>query len=59
MKYRYLIINEWDAVWGTNDVNKALEAAEENQVVDCETGEALDYDGAREAIDEYDVPSEE
>lgn len=57
MKFRYYIIDEWDAVWGTNDKAIALKAAETASavVVDAAAGEAIDIDGAREDIDEYEA----
>ena len=57
MKYRYLIINEWDAIWGTNDKDDALVAAQESQVYDCETGEIVGDDDEREDVDLF-VPQE-
>ena len=59
MKFRYIIVDEWGAVWGTNDHKLALKAAQVDQVVDCETGEELDDEDGREALDEFELPEDE
>ena len=60
MKYRYLIIDEWDAVWGTNSLGDATTASEEdgNLVFDLKVCEIMQADGGREEVDEYS-PEEE
>lgn len=57
MKYRYIITDEWDAVWGTNDLSEAQLAYEDggNLVIDCETGEVF-AENSREDIDPWQAP---
>lgn len=59
MKYKYLILPENGDVWGTNDKNAALKAAEDDLVIDCETAEMVDDDDCRSEIDPYDPVEED
>lgn len=60
MKYRYLIVDEWSAVWGTDNLKDAKTAAKEGCiVVDVKTSEVVDEDDGRESIDSYEPPEEE
>lgn len=62
-KFRFLLWMEDGDIWGTNDADEAVEAAEQGTdlvlVVDTETSEVLLEYGGREAIDQYIPPPAE
>jgi hypothetical protein len=60
MKFRYLVVLDDHRTFGTNDLDIAMDAAVDNElVIDVETGEIIDCAGNRTTITEGDsLPQE-